>query len=115
MRGFAAFPAGPLLYIADPTRARARMARLAGLLRHDAYALLGTEPVADRPEARMVAMDLRRAGSTYRVPVTVVQGPRGRWLVEVVDMQEILGVGPDEARRRHAARRQGSSAQVWKV
>jgi hypothetical protein len=90
--------AGPLIHRVDPTNAARRMRRLEGVLRHDGYTILGNEPIADRPDARMVTIDLRRAGRTYRVPFTTVRERSGRWLVEIVDLHDILGVDPDQSR-----------------
>jgi hypothetical protein len=54
--------------------------------------MTGVVPVADRPDARQVTVQLRRGQRTMTVPFTVVQGPGGRWLVEVVDLEAAMDV-----------------------
>ena len=78
---------GPLAEQQAPARVTRRMQALAGLLRHDTYAMTGVQPVANRPEARLVTVQLRQGRRVVDVPFTVVQGPGGRWLVEVVDVE----------------------------
>jgi hypothetical protein len=70
---------------------RKRMAGLATVLRHERFALQGLTPFVGRADARQVLVELRRGRRTYQVPFTVVQGPRGRWYVENVDIQSLVG------------------------
>jgi hypothetical protein len=86
---------GPLAERQAPARVTRRMQALANVLRHDTYAMTGVVPVSGRPEARLVTVQLRQGRGMVTVPFTVVQGPGGRWLVEVVDLQPIT-----DARRR---------------
>ena len=82
---------GPIAERQAPQRVARRMEALATLLRNDGYSILGVVPVAARPEARAVTVQLRRGRRNTEVPFTVVQGPGGRWLVEVVDVQALAG------------------------
>jgi len=86
---------GPLAERQAPARVTRRMQALANVLRHDTYSMTGVVPVSGRPEARLVTVQLRQGRRTVDVPFTVVQGPGGRWLVEVVDLQAVM-----EAQRR---------------
>jgi hypothetical protein len=81
---------GPLAEQQAPARVTRRMQALAGVLRHDTYAMTGVQPVANRPEARLVTVQLRQGRRVVDVPFTVVQGPGGRWLVEVVDVEAAM-------------------------
>jgi hypothetical protein len=81
---------GPLAERQAPVRVTRRMQALANVLRHDSYAMTGVVPVSGRPEARMVMVQLRQGRRTVDVPFTVVQGPGGGWLVELVDLQAAL-------------------------
>lgn len=81
---------GPLAEQQAPGRVTRRMQAIASVLRHDTYAMTGVVPVADRPEARQVTVQLRQGGRVVTVPFTVVQGPGGRWLVEVVDLEAAM-------------------------
>ena len=78
---------GPLAEQQDPARVSRRMQALANVLRHQSFAMTGVVPVAGRPDARLVTVQLRQGRRTVDVPFTVVQGPGGRWLVEVVDVE----------------------------
>ena len=82
---------GPLAEEQDPARVTRRMQALANVLRHQSFAMTGVVPVAGRPEARLVTVQLRQGRRTVDVPFTVVQGPGGRWLVEVVDIEAATG------------------------
>jgi hypothetical protein len=82
---------GPLAEHQDPARVTRRMQALANVLRHDTYSMTGVVPVPGRPEARLVTVQLRQGRRTVDVPFTVVQGPGGRWLVEVVDFEAAMG------------------------
>jgi hypothetical protein len=77
---------GPIAEQQAPLRVARQMQALASVLRHDEFALTAVLPEPGRPEARRINVDLRRGGAFYDVPFVVVQGPGGRWLVEVVDM-----------------------------
>ncbi|HEX2076108.1 MAG TPA: hypothetical protein VHG08_00315 [Longimicrobium sp.] len=81
---------GPLAEQQAPERVTRRMQAIAGLLRHDTYSMTGVQPVANRPEARLVTVQLRQGRRVVNVPFTVVQGPGGRWLVEVVDIEAAM-------------------------
>jgi hypothetical protein len=83
---------GPLAEQQAPARVNRRMQAIATVLRHDTYSMTGVVPVADRPEARQVTVQIRRGQRTMTVPFTVVQGPGGRWLVEVVDLEAAMDV-----------------------
>ncbi len=84
---------GPLAEQQDPARVSRRMQALANVLRHESFAMTGVVPVNGRPEARLVTVQLRQGRRTVDVPFTVVQGPGGGWLVEVVDIEAATG-GP---------------------
>lgn len=84
---------GPLAERQAPERVTRRMQALANVLRHDTYSMTGVIPVSGRPEARLVTVQLRQGRRTVDVPFTVVQGPGGRWLVEMVDIEAAAG-GP---------------------
>lgn len=81
---------GPLAEQQDPARVSRRMQALANVLRHDTFAMTGVVPVSGRPDARLVTVQLRHGRRTVDVPFTVVQGPGGRWLVEVVDIEAAM-------------------------
>lgn len=81
---------GPLAEQQAPQRVTRRMQALASVLRHDTYSMTGVQPVANRPEARLVTVQLRQGRRVVDVPFTVVQGPGGRWLVEVVDIEAAM-------------------------
>ena len=76
---------GPIAEQQAPARVTRRMQAIASVLRHDTYSMTGVVPLNNRPEARLVTVQLRQGRRTVDVPFTVVQGPGGRWLVEVVD------------------------------
>lgn len=82
---------GPLAEQQDPARVARRMQALANVLRHQSFAMTGVGAVAGRPEARVVTVQLRQGRRTVDVPFTVVQGPGGGWLVEVVDVEAASG------------------------
>lgn len=82
---------GPLAEQQDPARVARRMQALANVLRHQSFAMTGVVPVAGRPDARLVTVQLRQGRRTVDVPFTVVQGPGGGWLVEVVDIEAATG------------------------
>jgi hypothetical protein len=82
---------GPLAEQQDPARVSRRMQALANVLRHDTFAMTGVVPVSGRPDARLVTVQLRHGRRTVDVPFTVVQGPGGQWLVEVVDVEAATG------------------------
>lgn len=84
---------GPLAEQQAPARVARRMQALATVLRHDTYSMTGVVPVSGRPEARLVTVQLRQGRRTVDVPFTVVEGPGGRWLVEVVDLQSVMEPG----------------------
>jgi len=84
---------GPLAEHQDPARVARRMQALANVLRHQSFAMTGVVPVPGRPDARLVTVQLRQGRRTVNVPFTVVQGPGGGWLVEVVDIEAATG-GP---------------------
>jgi hypothetical protein len=77
---------GPLAEQQDARRVQRRMEALARVLHHDSFTMTGVLPEPGRPEARRVRVDLRRGQQVFDVPFLVVQGPAGRWFVEVVDM-----------------------------
>lgn len=81
---------GPLAEQQAPGRVIRRMQAIASVLRHDTYAMTGVVPVPERPDARQVNVQLRRGQRTVNVPFTVVQGPGGRWLVEVIDLEAAM-------------------------
>ncbi|MBW3572413.1 MAG: hypothetical protein KY467_15025 [Gemmatimonadetes bacterium] len=81
---------GPLAQQQAPARVNRRMQAIANVLRHDTYAMTGVVPVPDRADARQVTVQLRRGQRTVTVPFIVVQGPGGRWLVEVVDLEAAM-------------------------
>ena len=83
---------GPLAQQQAPERVGRRMQAIAHVLRHDTYSMTGVVPVPDRPDARQVTVQIRRGQRTRTVPFTVVQGPGGRWLVEVVDLEAAMDV-----------------------
>jgi hypothetical protein len=83
---------GPLAEQQAPARVNRRMQAIASVLRHDTYSMTGVVPVANRPDARQVTVQLRRGQRTMTVPFTVVQGPGGRWLVELVDLEAAMNV-----------------------
>lgn len=76
---------GPLAERRPPLRVAQQMQALATLLRHDTFSLAGVMPGVGRPEARQVMVQLRTGGRVVDIPFLVVQGPGGRWLVEMVD------------------------------
>ena len=82
---------GPLAEQQAPARVARRMQALANVLRHDTYAMSGVVPVSGRPDARLVMVQLRQGRRSVDVPFTVVQGPGGRWLVEMVDIDAAFG------------------------
>lgn len=84
---------GPLAEQQEPQRVSRRMQAIASVLRHDTYSMTGVVPVAGRAEARQVTVQLRQGQRTFSVPFTVVQGPGGRWLVEVVDVEAAMQAG----------------------
>jgi hypothetical protein len=84
---------GPLAEQQSPARVTRRMQALANVLRHDTYSMTGVIPVSGRPDARLVTVQLRLGRRTVDVPFTVVQGPGGRWLVEVVDIEAAAAAG----------------------
>ena len=81
---------GPLAEQQAPDRVTRRMQALANVLRHESFAMTGVVPVSGRPEARLVTVQLRRGRQTVDVPFTVVEGPGGRWLVEMVDLEAVM-------------------------
>ncbi|HEU0302539.1 MAG TPA: hypothetical protein VFR37_23975 [Longimicrobium sp.] len=81
---------GPLAEQQAPARVTRRMQAIAGVLRHDTYSMTGVQPVANRPEARRVTVQLRQGRRVVDIPFTVVQGPGGRWLVEMVDVEAAM-------------------------
>ena len=81
---------GPLAEQQAPDRVTRRMQALANVLRHESFAMTGVVPVSGRPEARLVTVQLRQGRRIVDVPFTVVQGPGGRWLVEVVDVEAAM-------------------------
>jgi hypothetical protein len=83
---------GPIAEQQAPARVNRRMQAIASVLRHDTYSMTGVVPVANRPDARQVTVQIRRGQRTMAVPFTVVQGPGGRWLVEVVDLEAAMDV-----------------------
>ena len=78
---------GPLAERDAPARVARRMQAIANVLRNDSFAMTGVVPVPGRADARTVIVALRRGPRTREVPFTVVQGPGGRWLVEMVDLE----------------------------
>jgi len=78
---------GSLAERRDPASVARRMQALANVLRHDSFAMTGVVPAAGRAEARVVTVQLRQGRRTANVPFTVVEGPGGRWFVEVVDVE----------------------------
>ena len=84
---------GPLAQQQAPERVARRMQAIAQVLRHDTYSMTGVTPVAGRADARQVIVQIRRGRRTATVPFIVVQGPGGRWLVEVVDLEAAQAVG----------------------
>jgi len=84
---------GPLAQQQSPDRVIRRMQAIATVLRHDTYAMTGVVPVAGRADARQVTVQLRQGQNTVNVPFTVVQGPGGRWLVEIVDLEAAMASG----------------------
>lgn len=89
-------PRGPIAEHRAPARVSRQMQAIAQVLRHDTYAMTGVVPVANRPEARQVTVQLRRGSRQLNVPFVVVQGPGGRWLVEVVDLEAAQGGRPGQ-------------------
>ncbi len=83
---------GPLAEQQAPGRVNRRMQAIASVLRHDTFSMTGVVPVPERPDARLVTVELRRGQRILTVPFTVVQGPGGRWLVEVVDLEAAMDV-----------------------
>lgn len=83
---------GPISEQQEPARVARRMEALASVLRNDEYSMTGVVPVAGRPEARRVTVQLRQGRRNIQVPFVVVQAPGGRWLVEVVDVESALEV-----------------------
>jgi hypothetical protein len=81
---------GPLAEQQAPDRVVRRMQAIAMVLRHDSYSMTGVVPVPGRGDARQVTVQLRQGQRTINVPFTVVQGPGGRWLVEVVDLEAAM-------------------------
>lgn len=81
---------GPLAEQQAPARVTRRMQALANVLRHESFAMTGVVPVSGRPDARLVTVQLRQGRQTLDVPFTVVEGPGGRWLVEMVDIEAAL-------------------------
>ena len=82
---------GPVAERQAPAAVSRRMQAIANVLRHDTYSMTGVLPVPGRENARQVTVQLRRGQRTLNVPFTVVQGPGGRWLVEVVDLEAAMG------------------------
>jgi hypothetical protein len=83
---------GPLAEQQAPGRVNRRMQAIAGVLRHDSFSMTGVVPLPERPDARRVTVQIRRGQRIMNVPFTVVQGPGGRWLVEVVDLEAAMDV-----------------------
>lgn len=81
---------GPIAEQQEAVRVARRMEALSMVLRHDSYTLTGVVPVAGRPEARRVLVQLRQGRQTVDVPFVVVQAPGGRWLVEVVGVEAAM-------------------------
>ena len=81
---------GPLAEQQAPARVTRRMQALANVLRHESFAMTGVVPVSGRPDARLVTVQLRQGRQTLDVPFTVVEGPGGRWLVEMVDIEAAM-------------------------
>jgi hypothetical protein len=84
---------GPLAEQQAPARVSRRMQAIANVLRHDTYSMTGVVPVPGRADARQVTVQLRQGQRTMDVPFTVVQGPGGRWLVEIVDLEAAMQSG----------------------
>lgn len=81
---------GPLAESQAPERVARRMQAIASALRNESYSLNAVVNTPGRPEARTILVELRQGRNRRQVPFTVVQGPGGTWLVEVVDMQAAL-------------------------
>jgi hypothetical protein len=84
---------GPLAEQQAPSAAARRMQAIASVLRHESYSMTGVVPVPGRTDARRVTVQMRQGRRTVDVPFTVVQGPGGRWLVEVVDLEAAMRSG----------------------
>ena len=84
---------GPLAQQQSPDRVIRRMQAIASVLRHETYSMTGVVPVPGREDARQVTVQLRQGQNTVNVPFTVVQGPGGRWLVEMVDLEAAMTSG----------------------
>lgn len=84
------------LAAADPCPTRQevelRLHAMAAVLRHDAYEVIGAEPVPgrDRPVTR-ISVEVRRGGWIHRdVGLLVIRTSSG-WLVESVELDKITG------------------------
>jgi hypothetical protein len=81
---------GPLAEQQAPGRVVRRMQAIANVLRHDSYSMTGVMPIPGRADARQVTVQMRQGARTVNIPFTVVQGPGGRWLVEVIDLEAAM-------------------------
>jgi hypothetical protein len=78
---------GPIAEQQEPGRVVRRMQAVASVLQHEEFSMTGVVPVSGRPDARRVTVLLRSGRQQSEVPFLVVQGPGGRWLVEMVDVE----------------------------
>ena len=69
-----------------------RLDAIARLLRHDDYTIAAEEPVAGRANpARRVLVNLAQGEQRVsRLPFVVVRDGDGRWLVEQVDLEQLM-------------------------
>jgi hypothetical protein len=78
---------GPVAESQSPARVARRMQAIASVLRSDSYALNAMVATPGRTDARTITVELRQGRRRTQVPFTVVQGPGGTWLVEMVDLE----------------------------
>jgi hypothetical protein len=81
----------------DPQTREQRMAILQRLLLGDSVHVLGTEPVPGEPRKRLLHLDLFRGDRGHPVPITVYEQVSGGWLVQKIELDQLLpggGSGP---------------------
>lgn len=81
---------GSVMQRDSPSDVEKRMYALATLLRNEGFAIGNGVSVPGRVGAAQVFnVQLTRSGRQLAVPMTVVRGPDGRWLVEQVEVQAV--------------------------
>ena len=84
---------GPVLDRWPRPEVEQRMYALANVLQHDAFVVGNGTPVPGRVgKAIRFQVTLQRGSRQVQVPIVAVQGPRGRWLVEQVDVEALTDI-----------------------